>query len=89
MAYRMTGVFADRMVLRLCTFRSQSVQSSGLDSRYMISRLKPPNVKVLSLTTIASPHRGKCPSSLVHSISLMSWAGSAFADYVFDRLGRE
>lgn len=30
----------------------------GLDSRYMISRLKPPNVKVLSLTTIASPHRG-------------------------------
>lgn len=32
--------------------------SSGLDSRYMISRLKPPNVKVLSLTTIATPHRG-------------------------------
>ena len=30
----------------------------GLDSRYMISRLKPPNVNVLSLTTIASPHRG-------------------------------
>ena len=30
----------------------------GLDARYMISRLKPPNVDVLSLTTIASPHRG-------------------------------
>lgn len=30
----------------------------GLDARYMISRLKPENVKVLSLTTIASPHRG-------------------------------
>ena len=30
----------------------------GLDARYMISRLKPPNVKVLSLTTIATPHRG-------------------------------
>lgn len=30
----------------------------GLDARYMISRLKPPNVKVLSLTTVASPHRG-------------------------------
>ncbi|KAK4541930.1 hypothetical protein LTR36_007294 [Oleoguttula mirabilis] len=30
----------------------------GLDSRYMISQLKPPNVKVLSLTTIATPHRG-------------------------------
>jgi len=30
----------------------------GLDARYMISQLKPPNVKVRSLTTIASPHRG-------------------------------
>ncbi|KAH8808061.1 triacylglycerol lipase [Xylogone sp. PMI_703] len=30
----------------------------GLDARYMISRLKPDNVSVLSLTTIASPHRG-------------------------------
>lgn len=30
----------------------------GLDARYMISQLKPPNVQVLSLTTIASPHRG-------------------------------
>ena len=30
----------------------------GLDARYMVSRLKPPNVKVQSLTTIASPHRG-------------------------------
>ncbi|KAJ5054084.1 uncharacterized protein L3040_000368 [Drepanopeziza brunnea f. sp. 'multigermtubi'] len=30
----------------------------GLDARYMISRLKPDNVKVLSLTTVATPHRG-------------------------------
>ncbi|KUJ18036.1 alpha/beta-hydrolase [Mollisia scopiformis] len=30
----------------------------GLDARYMISRLKPDNVDVLSLTTIATPHRG-------------------------------
>jgi triacylglycerol lipase len=30
----------------------------GLDARYMISRLKPEGVKVLSLTTVASPHRG-------------------------------
>ena len=44
----------------------------GLDARYMISRLKPPNVKVLSLTTIASPHRG-----------------SAFADFLFERIGPE
>ncbi|KAL1631200.1 lipase 2 [Neofusicoccum ribis] len=31
---------------------------AGLDSRYMISQLKPPKVDVKSLTTIASPHRG-------------------------------
>jgi len=30
----------------------------GLDSRYMISRLQPTDFKILSLTTIASPHRG-------------------------------
>lgn len=47
-------------------------QNRGLDSRYMISQLKPPNVKVLSLTTIATPHRG-----------------SAFADYMFDTIGRK
>lgn len=42
----------------------------GLDARYMISRLKPEGVNVLSLTTVASPHRG-----------------SAFADFVFERIG--
>ncbi|KAL8834942.1 MAG: hypothetical protein Q9170_003519 [Blastenia crenularia] len=31
---------------------------AGLDSRHMLSKLKPPNVRVKSLTTIASPHRG-------------------------------
>ena len=30
----------------------------GLDARYMVSRLRPPGVNVLSLTTIATPHRG-------------------------------
>ena len=30
----------------------------GLDARYMISRLRPPNVKVRSLVTIATPHHG-------------------------------
>lgn len=44
----------------------------GLDARYMISQLKPPNVHVRSLTTIASPHRG-----------------SAFADYLFERIGEQ
>jgi triacylglycerol lipase len=38
----------------------------------MISRLKPHEVDVRSLTTIATPHRG-----------------SAFADYMFERIGRE
>ena len=33
-------------------------QSSGLDSRYMISRLRPLDFEVLSLTTVATPHRG-------------------------------
>jgi triacylglycerol lipase len=37
----------------------------------MLSQLKPSNVDVLSLTTIATPHRG-----------------SAFADYMFDTIGR-
>ncbi|OAX79678.1 hypothetical protein ACJ72_06002, partial [Emergomyces africanus] len=32
--------------------------TSGLDSRYMISRLRPTKFRVLSLTTIATPHRG-------------------------------
>ena len=44
----------------------------GLDARYMISRLHPPNIIVKSLTTIASPHRG-----------------SAFADYCFERIGKD
>jgi triacylglycerol lipase len=30
----------------------------GLDARYMISRLQPDNVEVLSLTTVATPHQG-------------------------------
>ncbi|PGH34006.1 triacylglycerol lipase [[Emmonsia] crescens] len=31
---------------------------AGLDSRYMISRLRPTKFRVLSLTTIATPHQG-------------------------------
>ncbi|KAI9798632.1 MAG: hypothetical protein M1825_005056 [Sarcosagium campestre] len=35
------------------------IQNRGLDARFMISRLQAPsNVNVLSLTTIATPHRG-------------------------------
>jgi hypothetical protein len=32
---------------------------SGLDARYMISKLRPTRFKVLSLTTVATPHRGR------------------------------
>ncbi|KAJ5273871.1 hypothetical protein N7478_008996 [Penicillium angulare] len=37
----------------------------GLDSRYMISRLKQEKFKVLSLTTIATPHRGSAVADYV------------------------
>ncbi|KAJ5734116.1 hypothetical protein N7493_002902 [Penicillium malachiteum] len=37
----------------------------GLDSRYMISRLKQDKFKVLSLTTIATPHRGSAVADFV------------------------
>lgn len=34
----------------------------------MISRLKPPNVKVLSLTTIATPHRGSAFADYIFNL---------------------
>ncbi|KXG51871.1 uncharacterized protein PGRI_092640 [Penicillium griseofulvum] len=37
----------------------------GLDSRYMISHIRPEKFKVLSLTTIASPHRGSSVADYV------------------------
>jgi triacylglycerol lipase len=57
-------------ILASLTMYSHSM--GGLDSRYMLSQLRPQDVDVLSLTTIATPHRG-----------------SAFADYLFDALGRK
>ncbi|KAL2808942.1 Alpha/Beta hydrolase protein [Aspergillus granulosus] len=38
---------------------------AGLDSRYMISHLKPKDFKVLSLTTIATPHLGSAVADYV------------------------
>ncbi|KAF2767036.1 alpha/beta-hydrolase [Teratosphaeria nubilosa] len=66
-AHSMVGVRSSRLEMRA---RATNIDFRGLDSRYMVSQLKPPNVKVLSLTTIATPHRG-----------------SAFADYLFKRIG--
>lgn len=37
----------------------------GLDSRYLISQLKPKSFKVMSLTTIATPHRGSSAADIV------------------------
>ncbi|KAK3723216.1 lipase 2 [Vermiconidia calcicola] len=41
---------------------------AGLDARHMISRVNPPNVKVLSLTTIATPHRGSAFADYIFSL---------------------
>jgi len=37
----------------------------GLDSRYMISQLKPKEFRVRSLTTIATPHRGSSAADMI------------------------
>ncbi|TQB72537.1 hypothetical protein MPDQ_006760 [Monascus purpureus] len=42
-----------------------TIVSRGLDARYMISRLRPTGFKVLSLTTIATPHRGSAIADYV------------------------
>lgn len=54
----------------------------------MISRLRPNKFKVLSLTTIATPHRGS-PSKRRYVLVRLadSETGSAVADYVFDQIG--
>ncbi|GKZ99286.1 hypothetical protein AnigIFM60653_003493 [Aspergillus niger] len=44
---------------------AHSMCSSGLDSRYMITHLKPNDFKVKSLTTIATPHRGSAVADYV------------------------
>lgn len=51
------GLGSGRLIDRRLTV-STDLGFRGLDSRYMISQLKPSNVKVLSLTTVATPHQG-------------------------------
>jgi triacylglycerol lipase len=51
----------------------------GLDARYMISRLKPPNVKVKSLVTIATPHHGSAFAD-----HLIDRIGPDYLDRVFN-----
>lgn len=50
----------------------------------MLSHLKPKEFKVLSLTTIATPHRGWWPPSRP---TLADSLGSAVADYIFEQIG--
>ncbi|KAI5246872.1 alpha/beta-hydrolase [Aureobasidium subglaciale] len=56
-----------------------SAHSSGLDSRYMISQLKPTNVKVLSLTTIATPHRATNIPKLYKALEFFGFETGAFS----------
>lgn len=69
----------------------------GLDARYVISRLQPPEVHVASLTTIATPHRGSAfadyvlrpgagPLYVPHFYRLLSAAGLGTA--AFEQLTR-
>lgn len=37
----------------------------GLDARYMISKLKPPNLRVRSLVTISTPHHGSAVADVL------------------------
>jgi len=78
--------------------------SRGIDPRYMISKLKPTEFKarslsepttatdlinkVLSLTTVATPHHGMLfyPPSLPRALT--GSLGSSFADYMLDTIGR-
>jgi len=59
----------------------------------MISRLKPENVKVLSLTTVATPHRKLFTLKTTHSNSSLypdtskPIGGSSFADHIFKGIG--
>jgi triacylglycerol lipase len=55
-ALKLSQCIADRAKGKKVNIIAHSM--GGLDARYMISRLKPENVEVLSLTTIATPHRG-------------------------------
>jgi len=74
-----------------------NMSQGGLDSRFMISRLKPPNVKVLSLTTIATPHRGSAfadymfkwigPINIPHLYKMLEFFG--FGTGAFSQLTQE
>ncbi|KAG9244763.1 Alpha/Beta hydrolase protein [Calycina marina] len=57
----------------------------GLDARYMISRLKPKNVEVLSLTTIATPHRGSPFADFVFNEIGERWVPRAYR--IIEKLG--
>lgn len=69
----------------------------GLDSRYMISRLRPLDFDVLSLTTVATPHRGSAfadymfesigPRNIKRIYKVMEYVG--FETGAFSQLTRD
>ncbi|CAG8891321.1 unnamed protein product [Penicillium nalgiovense] len=52
---------------------------AGLDSRYMISHMRPEKFKVLSLTTIASPHRADRLPQIYYALNRLSVETGAFS----------
>ncbi|KAL8731852.1 MAG: hypothetical protein Q9166_003136 [cf. Caloplaca sp. 2 TL-2023] len=52
---------------------------AGLDARFMVSRLKPPNIKVMSLTTIASPHHAKNLPRIYRALKALRIETGAFS----------
>ncbi|PGG98488.1 hypothetical protein AJ79_08860 [Helicocarpus griseus UAMH5409] len=58
-------------------------RTRGLDSRYMISRLRPTKFRVLSLTTIATPHRGSAFADYV-----FGQIGETRVAHIYDALAR-
>ncbi|CAG8063084.1 unnamed protein product [Penicillium salamii] len=52
---------------------------AGLDSRYMISHIRPEKFKVLSLTTIASPHRADVLPQIYYALNRLNVETGAFS----------
>ncbi|KAF3891848.1 Triacylglycerol lipase [Trichophyton interdigitale] len=56
---------------------------SGLDARYMISKLRPTTFEVVSLTTIATPHQGSAVADYI-----LEWLGEERLSQLYFILGR-
>ncbi|KAM5462815.1 lipase 2 [Microsporum audouinii] len=71
----------------LLSLTCECIWLSGLDARYMISKLRPTTFEVVSLTTIATPHQGSAVADYT-----LEWLGEerlSQAYFILDRLGLE